>query len=96
MRSTLIARAGLASAPVTAFAPLIGATLTGYGTPWLALPIGSVAAFACGTRASRRTAAERRCGVIVSAPAAVETGIEYATAPRDEITVEFAWSDEAA
>lgn len=91
----LIARAGLASAPVTAFAPLAGAALTGHGTPWLVLPVGSVAAVIGGTRAEKRAAATRRRGVVVSEPPPAEDGTVYAVAPRDEITVEYAWSDVA-
>lgn len=95
MRSHLIARAGLASAPVTAFAPLAGAALTGTGTPWLVLPVGSMVALVGGGCAHRRAALMRRRGVIVSDPPPAENGTVYATAPRDEITVEYRWSDVA-
>jgi hypothetical protein len=95
MRSHLIARAGLASLPVTAFAPLAGAAMTGYGTPWMVLPIGSVVALVGGGCAHRRDAAIRRRGVIVADPDLNDLR-ETLTAPRDEITVEFTWSDEAA
>lgn len=85
--------AGLASAPVTAFAPLAGAALTGHGTPWLVLPVGSVAAVVAGTRADRRAASTRR-GVIIADPDL--NGLrETLTAPRDEITVDYSWSDAA-
>lgn len=87
--------AGLASAPVTAFAPLAGAALTGHGTPWLVLPIGSAAAVVAGTRAEKREASTRRRGVVVSDPPPAEDGVMYAVAPRDEITVEYSWSDAA-
>lgn len=96
MRSHLIARAGLASLPVTAFAPLAGAVLTGYGTPWLVLPVGSMVALVGGGCAHRRGAATRRRGVVVSDPPPDEDGVVYAVAPRDQITVEFTWSDKAA
>lgn len=102
MRSHLIARAGLASLPVTAFAPLAGAALTGYGTPWMVLPIGSVVALVGGGCAHRRAAAIHRRGVIVADPNLIDLRTifaeprEAATAPRDEITIEFTWSDEAA
>lgn len=88
--------AGWTSAPVTAFAPAAGAALTGYGVPWLLLPLGSVAAVVAGTRADRREASTRRRGVVVSDPPPAEDGTVYGVAPRDEITVEYAWSDEAA
>jgi hypothetical protein len=93
--TTFAARAGLASMPVTAFAPLAGAALTGYGTPWLLLPVGSVVAFVGGACAEKRAASTRRRGVVVSDPPPAEDGIVYATAPRDEITVEYRWSDAA-
>jgi hypothetical protein len=96
MRSKLSARAGIASAPVTAFAPLAGAALTGSGTPWLVLPVGSMVAAVVGARAEHRAASTRRRGVIVADPAPDADGIVCATAPRDQVTVEFAWSDEAA
>lgn len=96
MHPKLIARAALASLPVTAFAPLAGAALTGHGTPWLVLPVGSIVAFAVGTRAEKRAASTRRRGVVVSDPPPAPDGTVYATAPRDEITVEYRWSDEAA
>jgi hypothetical protein len=96
MHPKLIARAGLVSAPVTAFAPLAGAALTGSGSPWLALPVGSVVAFAAGTRAARRAAQVRRRGVVVADPAPDADGTVYATAPRDLITVAYRWHDEAA
>lgn len=95
MRSHLIARAGLASLPVTAFAPLAGAALTGYGTPWLLLPVGSMVALVGGGCAHRRTASTRRRGVVVSDPPPDEDGVVYGVAPRDEITVEYRWSDAA-
>ncbi len=96
MNPKLLARAGVATAPVTAFAPVAGTALTGYGTPWLALPVGSLVAAVVGIRAERSAAASRRRGLVVSDPPPAEDGIVYATAPRDEITVEYAWSDEAA
>lgn len=86
---------GLASAPVTAFAPLAGAVLTGYGTPWLLLPLGSAVAFIGGTCAEKRAASTRRRGVVVSAPSPDVDGVMYAVAPRDEITVDYSWSDAA-
>lgn len=95
MHPKLIARAGLASVPVTAFMPLAGAILTGSGTPWLVLPLGSVAAFVGGTRAEKRTASTRRRGVVVSDPAPDADGVVYAVAPRDEVTVEYRWHDAA-
>jgi hypothetical protein len=88
-------RVGLASAPVTAFAPLAGAALTGSGSPWLVLPVGSVAAFVGGIRAEKREAATRRRGVVVSDPPPTADGTVYGIAPRDEITVEYRWSDAA-
>ena len=94
MNPKLIARAGLASLPVTAFAPLAGAALTGYGTPWLVLPVGSMVALVGGGCAHRRAAATRRLGVIVADPDLNE--LREATAPRDPITVPYHWSDEAA
>lgn len=96
MNPKLIARAGLASAPVTAFAPLAGAALTGHGAPWLLLPLGSVAAVVAGSRAEKRAASTRRRGVVVADPAPDEDGIVCATAPRDLITVAYQWHDEAA
>lgn len=96
MNPKLLARAGLATAPVTAFAPAAGVALTGHGLPWIVLPVGSVVAAVVGTRADRRAASTRRHGLVVSDPPPAEDGIVYATAPRDEITVEYAWSDEAA
>lgn len=96
MLSRLIARAGLASTPVTAFAPLVGAALTGTGVPWMVLPVGSVAAVVAGTRAEKRAASTRHRGVIVSDPPPAEDGTVYAVAPRDEIRIEYRWSDEAA
>lgn len=96
MHPKLLTRAGLASAPLTAFAPLAGAALTGYGTPWLVLPAGSVVAFIGGTRAEKRAAASVRRGVVVSDPPPTEDGVAYAVAPRDEIRIDYAWSDEAA
>ncbi|MEY9909747.1 hypothetical protein ABIA35_005990 [Catenulispora sp. MAP12-49] len=96
MRSNLIARAGLASAPMTAFAPLAGAALTGHGVPWLLLPVGSMVAFVGGTCAERRTASARRRGFIVADPAPDADGVVCATAPRDLVGVEFTWVDEAA
>lgn len=92
--TTLAIRAGIASAPVTAFAPLAGAALTGHGTPWLVLPVGSVAALVAGARAEKREASTRR-GVVVSDPPPAEDGTVYAVAPRDEITVAYSWSDAA-
>lgn len=95
MNPKLLARAGLATAPVTAFAPVAGTALTGHGAPWLLLPLGSVAAAVAGTRAERRAARDRRLGVIVPDPDL--NGLrETLTAPRNEITVDYAWSDEAA
>lgn len=91
----LYARVGLASMPVTAFAPLVGAALTGHGAPWVILPVGSMVAFVGGTCAERRAAASVRRGVVVSDPNLNELR-ETLTAPRDEITVEYRWSDEAA
>lgn len=96
MRSNLIARAGLASAPMTAFAPLAGAALTGHGVPWLLLPVGSMVAFIGGTCAEKRAATTRRRGFVVADPAPDADGIVCATAPRDLITVDYAWSDGAA
>lgn len=96
MRSHMIARAALASSPLTAFAPLAGAALTGSGTPWLLLPTASVVAFVGGTRAEKRAASTRHRGVIVSDPAPDANGTVYAVAPRDLVVVEYAWSDEAA
>lgn len=96
MLPKLIARAGLASAPVTAFAPLVGAAWTGSGIPWLVLPVGSVAAVIGGARAEKHAASTRRRGTVVSDLPPAEDGTVYAVAPRDEVTVEFAWSDEAA
>lgn len=95
MRSHLIARAGLASLPATAFAPLAGTAWTGYGTPWMVLPIGSVVALVGGGCAHRRAAAIRRRGVIVSEPSLNALRDACATAPRDEITVDYSWSDAA-
>jgi hypothetical protein len=95
MRSHLIARAGLASLPMTAFAPLAGANLTGYGTPWMVLPIGSVVALVGGGCAHRRAASTTRRGVVVEDPDLNELR-ETLTAPRDHITVDYAWHDEAA
>jgi phosphate/sulfate permease len=93
---SLYARAGLGSLPVTAFAPLVGAATTGHGAPWVILPVGSMVAFVGGTCGERRAAASIRRGVVVSDPPPAEDGIVYAVAPRDEITVEYRWSDEAA
>ena len=90
------ARAGLVSAPFTAFAPLAAAALTGHGAPWLALPIGSMVAFVGGTCAERREASTIRRGVIVSDPQPAADGAVYGIAPRDEVTVECRWSDEVA
>lgn len=95
MHPKLLTRAGLASAPVTAFAPAVGAALTGYGTPWLLLPVGSMVAVIGGTCAEKRAALTRRRGVVVSDPPPAEDGTVYAVAPRDEITVDYAWSDVA-
>lgn len=95
MNPKLIARAGLATLPATAFAPLAGAALTGSGTAWLALPVGSAVAFVAGTRAERHTASTRRRGVVVADPAPDADGIVCATAPRDLITVDYSWSDVA-
>lgn len=92
--SSLAVRAGFASMPATAFAPAIGSVLTGYGSPWLVLPIGSVVAIVGGTCAEKREAAARRVGVVVSDPDLDELR-ETLTAPRDEITVEYRWSDAA-
>ena len=96
MLTNLIARAGLVSAPATAFAPLAGAALTGHGSPWLVLPVGSAVAVVVGTCADRRAASTRRRGVVVADPAPDADGIVCATAPRDLITVDYAWSDGAA
>ena len=93
--TTLTARAGLASMPVTAFAPLAGAALTGHGTPWLVLPVGSVVAVIGGTCAEKRAMRGVRRGVVVSDPPPAEDGVVYAVAPRDEITVDYSWSDAA-
>ena len=94
--ASFTARAGLASLPVTAFAPLAGAALTGYGTPWLLLPVGSAVAFVGGTCAEKRTAAGRRRGVVVADPDLNELReTATATAPRDLITVDYRWSDAA-
>lgn len=90
-----LARAGLASAPLTAFTPLAGAALTGHGTPWLLLPVGSAVAFVGGTCADKRAASTRRRGVIVADPTPDENGVVYATAPRDLITVAYEWHDAA-
>lgn len=95
MNPKLLARAGLASAPVTAFAPVAGAALTGHGSPWLVLPAASVVAAVVGTRGERRIASTRR-GLIVSDPPPAADGIVPGVAPRDAIVVEFTWSDEAA
>lgn len=94
MNPKTLARAGIASAPVTAFAPVAGTALTGHGAPWLLLPLGSVAAAVAGTRAERRAASTRRRGVVVADPDLNELR-ETLTAPRDLITVEYAWSNEA-
>lgn len=86
-------RAGLASLPVTAVAPLAGAAMTGYGTPWLLLPVGSVAAFVGGTCSEKRAASTRRRGVVVSdPPPAPEPDLNVL---RDVITVEYRWTDAA-
>lgn len=95
MNPKLIARAGLATLPATAFAPLAGAALTGTGVPWLLAPVGSAVAFVAGTCAERRAASARRRGVVVADPAPDENGVMRATAPRDLITVDYAWSDAA-
>lgn len=95
MKLTTLARAGLVSMPVTAFAPLAGAALAGTGTPFLVLPVGSVVAVVVGTCAEKREAAARRRGVVVSDPPPSEDGTVYAVAPRDEITIEYRWSDAA-
>jgi len=94
MNPKLLARAGLASMPVTVFAPAAGTALTGHGATWLLLPLGSVAAAVAGTRADRRAASTRR-GVVVPDPDLNELR-ETLTAPRDLITVDYSWSDEAA
>jgi len=95
MNPKLLARAGLATAPVTAFAPAAGTALTGYGSPWLALPVGSVVAAVVGIRAERRAASTRRRGVVVAEPDL--NGLrETLAAPRDLITVAYHWHDEAA
>jgi len=94
MRSNLIARTGLASLPLTAFAPVAGVALTGRGAAWMALPVGSVVAAVVGTCAARRDASTRRRGVIVDDPDLNE--LREMTAPRDVITVPYRWSDEAA
>lgn len=94
MRSKLIARAGLASLPITAFAPAVGTIWTGYGAPWMVLPVGSMVALVGGGCAHRRAASTRR-GVVVTDPDLNKLR-ETVTPPRDLITVEFAWSDEAA
>ncbi len=96
MHPKLLTRAGLASAPLTAFAPAAGAALTGSGALWLALPLGSVAAVVAGNRSERRAAQALRRGVIVADPAPDANGVMCATAPRDLVTVEYVWSDEAA
>jgi len=96
MRSHLIARAGLATAPVTVFAPAAGTALTGHGAPWIVAPVGSVVAAVVGIRAERRAASTRRRGVVVADPAPDADGIVCATAPRDLVGVDYAWSDEAA
>lgn len=93
MRSNLIARTGLASLPVTAFAPVAGVALTGHGAAWAALPVGSVVAAVVGTCAGRRAASTRRRGVVVSdPPPAAEPDLNVL---RDVITVEYRWSDAA-
>jgi len=92
-RTSLATRAGLASLPVTAFAPAAGAALTGHGSPWLALPVGSVVAAVAGTRAQHRAASTRRRGVVVSdPPPAPEPDLNVL---RDVITVEYRWTDAA-
>lgn len=95
MNPKLLARAGLASLPLTAFAPVAGVVLTGHGTAWMALPVGSVVAAVVGTCTERRAASTRRRGFVVAEPDL--NGLrETLAAPRDLITVEFAWTDEAA
>ena len=90
----LVARAGLVSLPVTALAPVVGCALTGYGSPWLALPAGSLAAAIGGTRTSDRTTPDTRRGVVVDPATTGDTSICVTDpAPQDAITVEFAWSD---
>ena len=93
MNPKLLARAGLATAPVTVFAPAAGTALTGHGSPWILAPVGSVVAAVVGIRAERRAASTRR-GVIVAEPDLNE--LREMTAPRDVITVPYRWSDEAA
>ena len=95
MNPKLLARAGLATAPVTVFAPAAGTALTGHGSPWIVAPVGSVVAAVVGIRAERRTASTRRRGVIVADPDLNELRQALA-APRDVITVPYRWSDEAA
>jgi hypothetical protein len=90
-----LARAGLASLPLTAFAPVAGVALTGHGMPWVVAPVGSVVAAVVGIRAERRAASTRRRGLIVADPDL--NGLrETLAAPRDLITVDYRWSDEAA
>jgi hypothetical protein len=92
--SSLAVRAGVASLPVIAFAPLAGAALTGHGTPWLVLPVGSIAAMVGGARAEKREGSTRRRGVVVDSvpPPAFEPDLNRL---RDVVTVEYRWSDAA-
>lgn len=94
MHPKTLARAGLASAPLTAFAPAAGAVLTGSGLPWLLLPVGSMVALVGGGCAHRRAASARHRGVVVAEPDL--NGLrETLTVPRDLITVDYQWSDVA-
>lgn len=90
----LVVRTGFASVPVTAFAPLAGAAVTGSGAVWLVLPAGSFAAIIGGACARSRVTPFSQHGVVLDAPQAVVS--TTGPAPRGEVTVEFAWSDEAA
>lgn len=94
MNPKLLARAGLATAPVTVFAPAVGTALTGHGSLWLVAPVGSVVAAVVGIRAEHRAASIRRRGVVVDDPDL--NGLrETLSAPRDLVTVDYQWSDVA-
>jgi hypothetical protein len=92
---SLIARAGWCSLPVTAFGPLAGTVLTGRGTLWLVLPVGSLAAAlgAGGTRSGQEQPTGRGVLLEASEPA---VDVVPAPAPAEQITVEYSWSDKAA